>query len=338
MDDATPGGAVRWGILGAGAIAATVAADIAATDGARLFAVAARDATRAADFAAEHGVARSHGSYGELVADPDVDVVYVATTHGQHHEHALLALGAGKPLLVEKAFTLNARQAREVVAAARARGLFCMEAMWPRLDPLWLRARDLVHDATIGDVVSVRADLSRRFPFDPSHRLFDLAAGGGALLDLGVYPAAFVWSLLGRPDTVHAAGTLAPTGADLTVAMQWGYPDGRVAQLHVSAAAASPAGALVVGTEGWFALEPRLHRPQRLVLTVGDETTVVEAAAGPGNGYRREVAEVTARLRAGDTESPHVPLDDTVGILEVLDEARRQVGARYPADADGSPV
>lgn len=324
---------LRWGVLGAGGIAASVAADIAATEGHVLQAVGARDAGRAAAFAQRHGAARSYGSYDELVADPDVDVVHIATTHGQHHEHALLALRAGKPVLVEKAFTLTAWQAREVVAEARARGLFCMEAMWPRLNPLWRRAVDLVAAGRIGELIGVRADLSRRFEFDASHRLFDLAAGGGALLDLGVYAATFAWLFLGRPDSVQAAGSLAPTGSDLTAAMQWRYGDGRVGQLYVSAAGNSPFAALVTGTEGWLSLEPRLHRPRRLLVARGDDVEVIEAEAEPGNGYRREVAEVARCLRAGLLESPAVPLDDTVAILAVLDEARRQLGVRYDADA-----
>lgn len=323
---------IRWGVLGAGGIAATVSADIAAVEGNVLQAVAARDPERAATFAKRHGVARSYGSYAELVADPDVDVVYIATTHGQHHEHALLALRAGKPVLVEKAFTLTAAQAREVVAEARARQLFCMEAMWMRLNPLVRTALELLDSGRIGEVLGVRADLSRMFTYDPKHRLFDLDAGGGALLDLGIYPATFAWLVLGRPDTVSAVGSLAPTGSDLTAAMQWGYTDGRVAQIYASAAGTSPMAALITGTDGWLAVEPRIHRPERLVVHAGGDRSVVEADPDPGNGYRDEVAEVARCLRSGELESPRVPLDETIGILEVLDEARRQLGARYPVD------
>ncbi|WP_375481538.1 Gfo/Idh/MocA family protein [uncultured Jatrophihabitans sp.] len=323
---------VRWGVLGAGAIAATVSADLAALPGHVLQAVGARDGDRAAAFARQHGVARSYGSYAELVADPDVDVVYVATTHAQHHEHALLCLRAGKPVLVEKAFTLNAAQAAEVAAEARARGLFAMEAMWVRFHPLVRRVSQLLADGAIGSVIGVRADLSKRFTFDPSHRLFDLAAGGGALLDLGVYPAAVTWTWLGRPATVQATGSLSPTGSDLSAALQWGYPDGRVAQIYTSAAGDSPFAALVTGTDGWIALEPRIHRGRRVVVhsSAGDEQ--IDAPTIEGNGYRAELEEVARCLRAGETESPVVPLSDTIGILETLDEARRQLGVRYLAD------
>lgn len=323
---------IRWGVLGAGGIAATVGADIAATPGNVLQAVAARDADRAASFAAAHDVARSYRSYDELVASPDVDVVYIATTHAQHRDHALLALRAGKPVLVEKSFTLNASQARQVVAEARSRRLFCMEAMWTRLNPLIRHASSLARSGRIGDVLGVRADLSMHFAYDPAHRLFDLGAGGGALLDLGIYPATVAWLLLGRPDTVQATGSLAPTGSDLTAALQWGYRDGRVAQIYTSAAGISPFAALITGTDGWISVEPRIHRPQRLVVHDDDGDEVIAPEPEPGNGYRSEIAEVARCLRAGELESPLVPLDETVGILEVLDEARRQLGARYPAD------
>ena len=324
--------ALRWGILGAGGIAATVSADIAASPGSVLEAVAARDASRAAAFAAAHGVARSYGSYAELVADPGVDVIYVATTHAQHHEHALLALQAGKPVLVEKAFTLNAREAREVVALARARRLFCMEAMWLRLHPLIRAAHDLAAGGRIGEVVGVRADLSRRFEFDPAGRLFDLSAGGGALLDLGVYPATFAWLVLGRPTSVATTGSLSPTGSDVTVAMQWGYAGGQVAQIYSSAAGASPYAALINGTAGWIRVESRIHRPTALTVHTEAGEEIVTADQVPGNGYGLEIAEVERCLAAGELESPLIPLDDTVGILETLDEARRQLGVRYPAD------
>jgi predicted dehydrogenase len=324
---------LRWGILGAGAIAATVGRDIAATPGNVLQAVGARDAGRAAAFATEQGVARSYGSYAELLADPDVDVVYIATTHGQHRDHALMALRAGKPLLVEKAFTLNAAQAREVVAEARARRLFCMEAMWTRLNPLIRQAVDIARSGRIGDVVAVRGDLSRHFPYDPAHRLFDLAAGGGALLDLGIYPVTVAWLFLGRPDTIQAVASYSPTGSDLTTAMQWRYADGRLAQLYCSAAGNSPFAALINGTDGWIRVEPRIHRPERLVVSDSSGEEIVEGEPAPGSGYGYEVLEVQRCLQAGELESPLVPLDETVAILEVLDETRRQLGVRYAADS-----
>lgn len=322
---------IRWGVLGAGGIAATVGADIARSPDSEVAAVGARDRERAARLASQLGASRAYGSYAELVEDPDLDVVYLATTHAQHHEHALLALRAGKPILVEKAFTLNARQARDVVAAAREARLFCMEAMWLRFNPLIRTAVDLTRDGAIGDLISVHADLSALFPYDPNHRLYDLAAGGGALLDLGVYPAHFVWLFLGRPAEVQAIGALSPTGSDVTCAQQWAYPDGRFAQLSCTTLGRSPMTALIHGTGGWISVDGRLHRPTQLTVQRGDQREVI---AGDPIGYELEVAEVERALRTGDTESPVVPLRDTVEILEIIDQARGQIGVRYPVDEE----
>jgi predicted dehydrogenase len=324
---------IRWAILGAGSIAATVGADIAASPGSTLAAVGARDGARAAAFATEHGVARSYGSYAELVADPEVDVVYIATTHGQHFEHAMLALEAGKPVLVEKAFTINARQAQQVVATARRRQLFCMEAMWMRFNPLVRRAQQLVADGAIGELVSLRADLCSRFEFDPLHRLFDLDAGGGALLDLGVYPITFAWLFLGHPDRLDAIGTLSPTGSDATVSIHSGYTGGAIAQVLTSAMSHSPVAATICGTAGTIELGPRVHRATSLTVSTeaGSEQITAEIE---GNGYGLQIAEVERCLRAGELESPVVPLDETVAILEMIDGVRRTVGVRYPADED----
>ncbi len=321
--------------MGAGTIAHTVGADIAASESSEVRAVAARDLDRAGALATELDAPAAYASYAQLADDPDVDVVYIATTHAQHHDQALLALRADKPVLVEKAFTLNARQATDVVQAARERDLFAMEAMWMRFNPLLRRAQDLIADGAIGDVVSVRADLSAAFPYDPSHRLYDLSVGGGALLDLGVYPVNFAWVFLGRPEDVQAAGQLSPTGSDMTTAQQWWYADGRFAQVACTTLAPNPQPGLVSGTEGWLSLTPRLHRPQELTVHTedGDQTILAaEIGGSEGNGYRPQVAEVERCLRAGVTESPVVPLDTTVAIMQLLDQVRAQVGVRYDVD------
>jgi predicted dehydrogenase len=324
---------IRWGILGAGRIAGTVGADIMATPGNELVAVGARDPERAAALAGRLGAARSYGSYPGLVADADLDVVYIATTHGQHHEHALLALRAGRPVLVEKAFTLNAREAREVVAEARQRRLFCMEAMWMRFNPLVRTAQDLAASGRIGDVISVRADVSGRFEFDPAHRLFDLAVGGGALLDMGVYTATFAWLFLGRPDTVAATGFLSPTGSDVTVATQWAYDTGRFAQLASTTLGPNRLPGLIAGTAGWISLSAPVYRSEAMTIhdTTGDEVLTDEL---PGHGYQPQVREVERCLRAGELESPLAPLDETIAILDVLDDVRAQIGVRYAADRE----
>ncbi len=324
---------IRWGILGAGGIAATVGADIAASPDSTVVAVGARDRSRAAALAARLGAPRAYGSYADLVADPDVDVIYVATTHAQHHEHALLALRAGKPVLVEKAFTLNAREAREVVAEATDRGLFCMEAMWMRFHPMIRAAQDLIAAGAIGPVRSVRAELSRHFPYDPSHRLYDLSAGGGGLLDLGVYPATFAWLFLGQPDVLHAVGGLAPTGSDSAAAMLFGYDHGGFAQVSCTTELRTDVPAVVAGRSGWIEFEGAPHHPTGLRVH-GENPQVLQADPVIGNGYGHQVAEVERCLAAGLLQSPRAPLDETVAILALLDETRAQIGVRYPADGE----
>ena len=319
---------VRWAILGAGGIASDVGQDIQASPTNEVVAVGARDLDRARALADRLGAPRAYGSYAELVAD-DSDVVYIATTHGQHHEHALLALRAGKPVMVEKAFTLNARQAREVVDEARRRNLFCMEAMWMRCVPLVRLAQEWIAEGRIGEVRSVVVDLSVLFPYDPKHRLYDLAVGGGAMLDLGVYSTTFAYVFLGPPESVTASGALAPTGADTTIAMQWAYPDDRYAHVACTSQGPSSCTAEVRGTEGYLRLGPRFHHPSTLTAVAGEDR-VVETFQVEEAGKGPEVEEVERCLRAGLTESPLVPLDDTLGIMAIMDDARAQVGVRYP--------
>ena len=192
-----------------------MAADLGRSHGHNmLYAVAARDAERAASFAQQFGASRSYGDYRSLVEDPEVDIVYVATTHPFHREQALMAIRAGHHVLIEKPLALNAASAREVLSAARDKGVFAMEAMWMRANPLILKAREIVTSGVIGDVVAIQADFSIGVPFDPTHRLYDLANGGGALLDLGIYPIHFAWLFLGHPDLQQVLGRLSPTGSD----------------------------------------------------------------------------------------------------------------------------
>jgi predicted dehydrogenase len=324
---------VRWGFLGAGGIAGKVALDLAETPGNVLAAVAARSTTRAEEFAGRFGAARAYGEYRALVEDPDVDVVYIATTHPMHRKQALLAIEAGKPVLVEKPVCLNARDTSEVFEAAAAAGVFAMEAMWMRTNPLVRQAQRLVAEGAIGEVRSVRAEMGLGRPFDAGHRLYELANGGGALLDLGVYPATFAWLFLGKPVSTTVAGSLAPTGADATVALQCSYADGQDAQLWCSVPVGGPFRGLILGTEGWLQTEGRFYRPTGLVLRRGDSEQRFADPLDPSlPGYRPEIEEVERCLRAGLLSSDLVPPAETIAIMELLDAARFQLGVRYPGE------
>lgn len=324
---------IRWGILGAGGIANTVSNDINLTEGNVVTAVAARDADRAAHFASRHDAARSYGDYASLVDDDEVDVVYVSTTHPHHRAHALMATEAGKAVLIEKPVCLNAADAREVFAAATQAGVFAMEAMWTRTNPLIRKAQQLIADGAIGEVRGVRNEFGLGLPFDPSHRLYELANGGGALLDLGVYPVTFAYLFMGPPDEVRTVGTLSPTGSDETVAMQWMYGDHPGAQLWTSAPIHAPNEAAILGSKGWISFLPEAYRPTGLILhTDAGEEHTGDPLAGHGNGYGPEIEEVERCLRAGLMQSPLIPHADTIAILEILDDARAAVGVVYPGE------
>jgi predicted dehydrogenase len=319
---------LRWGFLGAGGIAAAMAADLGHGNN-MLYAVAARDAERAAAFAARFGASHSRDDYRAVVEDPDVDIIYVATTHPFHREQALMAIEAGKHVLVEKPLALNAAQASELLTAARRKGVFAMEAVWMRVNPLILRARDLVARGAIGDVMAVQADFSIEVAFDPSHRLYDLSNGGGALLDLGIYPIHLAWLFLGRPDVQQVVGTLSPTGSDAIVALQWGYASGAVAQLRCATTAWTPGRATIAGSTGSISVEPWFLNPKRLVVTTSEGESRVE---GGGTAYGPQIEEVERCVRQELLESPLAPHGDTVAVLELIDQARAELGVRYPSE------
>lgn len=336
----TPAPPVRWGLLGAGHAARKGAQGIADADGCELVAVAARDPRRAQALADEVGC-RTVDSYDRLCADETVEAVYIATTHPWHHEQALMAIACGKHVLVEKAFTLNAAQATEVFDAARASGMFAMEAMWTRTLPLIREIEQLVADGRIGDVVKVDTTLTLALDYDPQHRVFDIDNGGGALLDMGAYAATLPWLFLGRPDTVHVMGSLAPSGVDHVAAMQWGYQSGATAHVFVTSWGFGPGRAVIIGTGGYVEIDPSFHGATNATLAVpGQEPERLER---PHQRFAHEFAEAARCIRAGEVESPLVPHADTIGILEVLDAARSELGVRYPQEPavrtapDGGP-
>jgi predicted dehydrogenase len=318
---------VRWGVVGPGRIAGRVVGDLPLVPGAELAAVASRTSTeRAVAFAREHGGARAYGSYEEIIADPDVDVLYIATPHPQHRAVALAGLAAGKALLVEKAFTVTPEATQEIVDAAAKAGVFVMEAMWTRFQPAIVRMRELIADGAIGEVTAVQVDLGVAASTDPEDRYYNPALGGGALFDVGVYPISFAQMVLGTPDTATATGLLAPVGVDLEESILFGYADGRSAVLHASIRAALPGQARVFGTGGWIDVPPRFHHPSRIVLhRAGAEPQTIDAPA-TGGGYFHELIEVTEGIAAGRTESTVMPLADTVAVQRVMGEVAEQLG------------
>lgn len=317
---------VRWAVVGPGRIASKVVPDFVHVPGAELVAVASRSAERGAEFAARHGIARVHDSYADVVADPEVDALYVATPHPQHRAVVLAALRAGKAVLVEKAFTVTPAATREIVEVAASTGTFAMEGMWTRFQPAVVRMRELIADGAIGEVRSVAADLGVRPPVDPADRFYNPEIGGGALFDVGVYPISFAQMVLGDPDTVAATGSLAATGVDVEEAVQLGYSDGRSATLFASLLCATPGQARVFGTAGWIDVLPRFHHPDTIVLhRAGHEPETVTRPA-LGGGYSHELIEVTECVTAGRAQSAVMPLADTVAVQEVMGRVADSLG------------
>jgi predicted dehydrogenase len=329
---AASGRALRWGILGTGGIAHRFAADLR-LDGHEIAAVGSRSAETAAAFAATHGIAKAHPSYEALVADEAVDIVYVATPHTRHHADATLALEAGKHALVEKAFTINAAQARDLAELARGRGLLVLEAMWTRWLPHMVALNERLARGAIGDVRAVVADHTQRLPDDPAHRVNALELGGGALLDLGIYPVSFASQLLGRPESVQVKATLKATGADAETALILTYSEGRTAALYAASTTPGPNVAAVMGTEGrieiasiWYAASSfRVYDARgRLVETVDPPVD--------GRGMQFEAREAERLIEAGRTTSDVLPIAESIAIMETLDLVRAQIGLRYPTE------
>ncbi|BCL14245.1 Gfo/Idh/MocA family protein [Micromonospora sagamiensis] len=320
----------RWGILATGNIAARFAEDLTLVPDAELVAVGSRTAESAERFAAKHGVARAYGSWAELAADPDLDVVYVATPHAAHHQATLTCLDAGRAVLVEKPFTLDLADSTALVETARSRGVFLMEAMWMRCNPLILRMVELVAEGAIGTVTGVRADFSMAGPFPPESRLRALALGGGALLDVGIYPISLAHLLLGAPDHVRCWAKISPEGVDENTGIVLGYDSGAVATLSCGLLGASAVTASITGTTGRIELPSLFFRPDSLTLhRSGREPETIHAEL-VGNGYQYEAIEVQRCLAEGLSESPLVPHATTLEVMGLLDDVRAQIGVVYP--------
>ncbi|MFF4831413.1 Gfo/Idh/MocA family protein [Streptomyces sp. NPDC001315] len=327
---------VRWGVLATGGIAAAFTADLVDLPDAQVVAVASRTRASAEAFAERFGIPRAYGDWESLAQDADIDVVYVATPHSAHRAAAGLCLEAGRNVLCEKAFTLNVREAEELVALAREHGSFLMEAMWMYCNPLVRRLKALVDDGAIGEVRSVHADFGLAGPFPPSHRLRDPAQGGGALLDLGVYPVSFAQLLLGEPSGITARAVLSDEGVDLQTGALLSWESGALASVHCSLVGGTAVTASVTGSAGRIDIPNGFFHPDRFVLH-RDGRDAEEFAADPADGPRaslkHEAREVMRALRAGETESPLVPLDGTLAVMRTLDTIRDRVGVRYPGEA-----
>jgi predicted dehydrogenase len=320
---------IRWGIAATGHIADQFVTGLHQLDDADVVAVGSRSVERATAFGERHGIPHRHGSYQDLAADPDVDVVYVASPHARHEADTRLFLAAGRHVLCEKPFALDRAQGEAMAADARAAGLFLMEAMWTRFLPAYVILRDLLGEQRVGDPRVVEASFGFRRPIDPAHRLFARDLGGGALLDLGIYTAQLIASVLGHPDRVVAEGHIGETGVDEQVAAVLHHPGGRLGVMQAAIRTGLPCSARISGTDGFIEVPPFMHAPDHLVVGVGGATERIDAP-WQGEGLRFQAVEVHRCLRAGLTESPVMPLDETLVLAGTLDAVRAQIGLTYP--------
>ncbi len=323
----------RWGILGAGRIAAVFADGLANLPDAELLAVGSRSQSNADAFGERYGVPHRYPSYEQLAGDADVDVIYIATPHVLHAENSLLCLRAGRAVLCEKPFTINAREATAVIDEARERGVFLMEAMWTRYLPHMQTLRGLLDDGVIGEPRLLNVSFGFRSNVDPRSRLFDPALGGGALLDIGVYTVSLASMIFGEPREVSSAATLGATGVDEQAAAVLSYDDGQLAVLNFAIRTSTPHEVVLSGTEGTIRINQQWWAPSSLTLSRPGAEDQQFAPAAIGNGYAHEAVEVQRCLGEGRTESAIMPLDETASIMRTMDRLREQWGLRYPGES-----
>ena len=329
---------LRWGVIGPGGIATGFTEALHANTRSRVVAVGSRSSERAGAFAQRFGAERSYGSYAELAADDRIDAVYVATPHSEHLSGALLAIEAGKPVLIEKAFTRNAAEARELLDAAGAAGVAVMEAMWTRFLPSTDIVRQVLESGMLGEIEAVFADHGQWFAEDAAFRLFDPEQAGGAMLDLGVYPVSFSHFVLGRPGRIQAAGTKAFTGVDRQISgllSDYESAPNAHALVNTTLASKTPTVALISGSEARIELPGSFYAPQQ-VAVIARDGSVTESAPPAITGHQglcHEAAHFATMLAEGRTESELLPWSETLAVMETMDELRRQVGAELPGES-----
>ena len=323
---------VRWGILATGGIAHAFTKDLR-TAGRDLAAVGSRRADAAQAFADEYEIPHAHGSYEALVEDPDVDIVYIATPHPAHADNAILALEHGKHVLVEKPFTLTAAEAARVRDVARAKGLLAMEAMWTRYLPHMIRIREIVDSGVIGDVRALFADHTQSITTDPAHRLNAIELGGGALLDLGIYPVSFAWDILGAPTSITASAQLIETGVDSEVATTFTHASGAISTTISAARSAGPNTAHILGTKARIDIDRTWYNPTSFRVIAPDGTILEDYVShNEGRGMQFQALAAERFIAEGRTDSDLLGIDETVAIMQTLDDIRALIGVRYPQE------
>ncbi len=321
---------IRWGILSTGKIARKFTEDLKIMDDAEVVAVGSRTLDSAKTFADKFEIPHAYGSYEELVSDPDVDVIYVGTPHAMHADNVRLSLNAGKHVLNEKAFTINAQEAQEIIDLARAKKLFLMEAVWMRFFPLMARLREWLAEEKLGKIHFMSADFGFNFDFNATSRLFDPALGGGALLDLGIYPISLSSMLFGTPTEIQTMVELGEPGIDYKNAMQFRFESGVFASLQSAMVSILSQSATIIGEKGRVTVHKQFWNPDKMTLHLDGQDPVSFEEIRWGNGYTYEAREVMDCIRAGKLESDIMPLDESLSIMQTMDTLRERWGLKYP--------
>lgn len=322
---------IRWGILAPGSIAHRFASGLEVIPDAELIAVGSRSKERADKFADEFDIPHRHGSYADLVNDPDVDAIYVSTLNSFHKDCTILCLEAGKAVLCEKPFAINAEQVREMIACARENKQFLMEAMWTRFIPIIVKVREWLAEGAIGEPRMLTAYFGYRGRVNPEGRLFNADLGGGGLLDVGVYTIAMAYMVFGAPSTIASLGHIGETNVDEQAAMLLGYDAGQMALLSCAVRTSIPEEARIMGTEGSIQIPNFWHSTSATLHAAGKEPEHVEMPF-KANGYENEAIEVMRCLREGKLESDVMPLAESLSIMETMDTLRAQWGLKYPME------
>ncbi|HOK51197.1 MAG: Gfo/Idh/MocA family oxidoreductase [Bacteroidales bacterium] len=320
---------IHWGILGTGRIAEKFAIGLQHVTNAQLYAVGSRTKEQAIQFASRYNIPRAYGSYAELAADPNVDVIYIASPHVFHAEHTLLCLEAGKAVLCEKPFAMNARQVSDMIKKAKEKDLFLMEALWTRFLPTVRHTEQLIASGVIGDIIQIQSDFGFKAEYDPQWRLFNKQLGGGSLLDIGIYPVFIALLLLGMPDEIVSSAVIGKTGIDESIGAIFKYNNGKIASLTSTFMANTPTETIISGTEGRIRFHRMWHMPTFLTLTKNDGTSEDIRFNYAANGYEYEAQEVTNCLLQGLKESPLLPLSFSEKLISLLDTIRGQWNLEY---------
>ncbi len=320
----------KWGILAPGKMSAKFTRGLKLLDNVELYAVGSRDIERAKQFADEFGFKKYYGSYEELVSDPELEIVYIASPHSRHYEHTLLCLKNKKAVLCEKAFALNSREVEEMINEAAKQKVFLMEALWPPFQPMYRKTKEILQSGVVGKVLHLDARFSFQAPYDPSDRKFNLTLGGGSLLDIGIYAVIDALWFMGVPDEVIAKASFTETGSEHSISIIFGYDGGRMATLYSSFRTAAGIGCDLLCENGNLSFSRQRDMSQRLNVSINGKENKEYSLLPEGMGYQFEAQEVMNCIDKGKTQSDTVPHSFSLDLMKTLDRIRKAAGIDFP--------